>query len=99
MALMSGLRCELKLAGIIALSGYLPLLDTTEAERSRANQHTPIFMAHGQLDDVVLMKRGELARDHLRQLGYKVDWRDYPMDHSVCMEEVRDINMWLASVL
>jgi phospholipase/carboxylesterase len=99
MALMTGLRQAHKLGGIIALSGYLPLLSTTEAERHPANQHTPIFMAHGQLDDVVLMSRGALARDHLHGLGYSVDWHDYPMDHSLCMDEVRDINAWLLRTL
>jgi phospholipase/carboxylesterase len=99
MALMTGLRYPQRLAGIVALSGYLPLLDATEAERSVANAATPIFMAHGDRDDVVLMSRGERARDHLLSLRYDLVWHEYPMDHSLCMDEVRDINAWLLQVL
>lgn len=99
MTLMAGLRQPHKLAGLIALSGYLPLLDTTASERQPANQHTPIFMAHGQHDDVVQMSRGQLARGHLQSLGYQVEWHDYPMDHTLCLDEVRDINAWLLKVL
>jgi len=99
MALMAGLRQPQRLAGLIALSGYLPLLGVTEAEAHPANRDTPIFMAHGQLDDVVLMSRGARARDHLRSLNYPVSWHTYPMDHSLCMDEVRDINAWLLKVL
>lgn len=99
MALMAGLRQPQRLAGIIALSGYLPLLGLTEAEAHPASRDTPIFMAHGQLDDVVLMSRGVSARDHLRSLNYQVSWHTYAMDHSLCMDEVRDINAWLLKVL
>jgi phospholipase/carboxylesterase len=99
MALMTGVRQARGLAGIVALSGYLPLLDTTAAERHAANHATPIFMAHGEHDDVVTMARGEQARDHLRALGHEVEWHSYAMEHSVCMEEVRDINAWLDRVL
>jgi phospholipase/carboxylesterase len=99
MALMTGLRHGQALAGIVALSGYLPLLDTTAAEAAPANRATPIFMAHGEWDDVVLMSRGVAAREHLGKLGYAVDWRQYEMDHSLCMPEVRDINAWLLKVL
>ncbi|MGC4061132.1 MAG: alpha/beta fold hydrolase [Aquabacterium sp.] len=99
MTLMTGLRQPHKLAGLVALSGYLPLLDKTAAERLPANQHTPIFMAHGQYDDVVPMRRGELARDHLQSLGYQVEWHDYPMDHTLCMDEVRALDAWLLKVL
>ncbi|MBI5924316.1 MAG: alpha/beta fold hydrolase [Aquabacterium sp.] len=95
MALMAGLRYPQALGGIIALSGYLPLPQFTQAERHAANQRTPIFMAHGQHDDVVLMSRGAAARDQLRQWGYRVDWHDYPMTHSLCLDEVQDINQWL----
>ena len=95
MALTTGLRQAHTLGGIVALSGYLPLPDSTQAERHPANQHTPIFMAHGQLDDVVLMRRGVAARDQLRQWGYQVDWHDYPMAHSLCLQEVQDIQQWL----
>ena len=99
MALMTGLRYPQRLAGIVALSGYLPLLDTTAAERHEANIHTPIFMAHGQDDDVVLMSRGTQSRDHLASLGHAIDWHDYPMDHTLCLEEVQDLQAWLNQVL
>jgi phospholipase/carboxylesterase len=99
MALMAGLRCPDRLGGIVALSGYLPLLDKTAAERSAANQHTPIFMAHGTLDDVVTPARGIRSRDHLRSLGYGVEWHDYPIDHTLDIDEIRDINAWLARQL
>lgn len=95
MALMTGLRYPQALGGIIALSGYLPLPQFTQAERRAANQRTPIFMAHGQHDDVVLMSRGAAAREQLQQWGYRIDWHDYPMTHSLCLEEVQDINQWL----
>lgn len=95
MTLMTGLRSPHRLGGLVALSGYLPLLDTTAAERHVANLHTPIFMAHGDHDDVVVPSRGAAARDHLRSLGHTVDWHTYPMDHSLCMEEVEDIRDWL----
>lgn len=99
MALMTGLRYPQRLAGIVALSGYLPLLDTTAAEQHPANLHTPIFMAHGQEDDVVLMSRGTQSRDHLASLGHTIDWHDYPMDHTLCLEEVQDLQAWLNQVL
>lgn len=99
MALMTGLRHPHRLAGIVALSGYLPLAATTDAERHPANLSTPIFMAHGQDDDVVLMSRGEQSRDHLRALGHEVEWHEYAMDHSLCLPEIRDLNAWLLSVL
>ncbi|MBI2734152.1 MAG: alpha/beta fold hydrolase [Aquabacterium sp.] len=99
MALMTGLRYPHRLAGIVALSGYLPLPGTTQAERHPANAHTPIFMAHGSEDDVVLMSRGQAAQASLSALGYAITWRDYPMAHSLCLEEVQDINHWLSKVL
>ncbi len=99
MALLTGLRHPDKLAGIVALSGYLPLLETTEAERHTANLRTPIFMAHGDQDDVVPMARGEQARDHLRALGHEVSWHSYPMAHGLCMDEVDDIQSFLDRVL
>lgn len=99
MALMTGLRFPHKLAGIVALSGYLPLPAATEAERHAANLRTPIFMAHGQYDDVVAMSRGRAAFDQLQALGHQVEWHDYGMEHSLCLDEVRDINAWLLKVL
>lgn len=99
MTLMTGLRCPHKLAGLVAMSGYLPLADTTAAERNPANQHTPIFMAHGSEDDVVSITRGAAARDALMALEYDVTWRSYPMAHSLCMAEVDDIHAWLTEIL
>jgi phospholipase/carboxylesterase len=99
MTLMAGLRHPEALAALVCLSGYLPLPDTTAAERSSANRHTPIFLAHGTHDDVVVPARGLAARDQLKALGYAVQWHDYPMPHSVCPQEIADINAWLLQVL
>ncbi|WP_290867015.1 alpha/beta hydrolase [Aquabacterium sp.] len=99
MTLMCGLRQPHRLAGLIALSGYLPLPDTTSAEAHRANRRTPIFMAHGTHDDVVLPERGQRSLAHLLSLDYPVRWHDYPMGHSLCLDEVNDINAWLKRVL
>lgn len=99
MALMTGLRHEQRLAGIVGMSGYLPLAGATARERSDANALTPIFMAHGRHDPVVGFDRGAASRDALRAMGYDVDWHEYPMEHSVCMEEVEDLNAWLLKVL
>jgi phospholipase/carboxylesterase len=99
MALHTGLRFPHRLAGIMALSGYLPLADTLAAERTQANAHTPVFMAHGSMDPVVIPARGEVSRDLLNQLGYPVQWHSYPMPHSVHPREVADISVFLASVL
>ena len=99
MALMTGVRHKARLAGIAGMSGYLPLAQTTAAERSDANALTPIFMGHGRHDDVVDIARGEASRDALRALGYEVEWHDYPMPHSVCMEEIADLGRWLVKVL
>ena len=99
MALLAGLRHAQPLAGIAGLSGYLPLAAHTAAEASAANRATPIFLAHGTDDEVVVHSRGTASRDLLLQLGYRVEWHDYPMGHSVCMEEIRDLNAWLLQVL
>lgn len=99
MTLLAGLRAPQRLAGLVALSGYLPLADLTAAERSPANQNTPIFMAHGLHDPVVALARGEAARDTLQALDYRVDWRTYAMDHTVCPQELADVNGWLLKVL
>jgi phospholipase/carboxylesterase len=98
-ALMTGVRHKERLAGIVGMSGYLPLAQATAAERSDANALTPIFMGHGQQDGVVDMARGEASRDVLRALGHEVEWHDYPMAHSVCMEEIEDLGCWLAKLL
>ena len=99
MTLQTGLRYPQKLAGLMCLSGYLPLSDKIAAERHAANQHTPIFQAHGRIDPVVVIDRAEKSRDLLRELGYQVEWHEYMMPHSVCAEEVADIGNWLRRVL
>lgn len=99
MALMTGLRHKQRLGGIVGMSGYLPLAQSTAGERSDANTLTPIFMAHGQHDNVVVAQRGQASRDALQALGYQVEWHEYPMAHSVCMEEIADLNAWLVKVL
>ncbi|MCU0925855.1 MAG: alpha/beta hydrolase [Hydrogenophaga sp.] len=99
MTLLAGLRSPQRLAGLVALSGYLPLPDTTASEQSPASVGTPIFMAHGAFDGVVVPERGAASRDVLQALGHNLEWHSYPMEHSVCAEEVRDINAWLSQVL
>jgi len=99
MALLTGLRHSETLAGIVGLSGYLPLAAKTAAERHTANTATPIFMAHGSRDPVVVLPRATASRDALQALGHTVEWHDYPMEHTVCLEEVQDLNQWLLRVL
>lgn len=99
MALLTGLRHAERLAGIVGLSGYLPIASTTAAERHAANHSTPVFMGHGTRDGVVPMARAIEARNALTALGYEVEWHSYPMEHSVCMEEIADINAFLLRVL
>lgn len=99
MALMTGLRYPERLAGIMGLSGYLPLLTTLAAERSPANHGLPVFLGHGRRDGMVPLAAGAATRDALTALGYPVDWHEYDMEHSVCMEEIADINRWLLRVL
>jgi phospholipase/carboxylesterase len=99
MALHTGLRLPQRLAGIMALSGYLPLADRLAAERHAANAHTPVFMAHGTQDPVVVIARGEASRDALVALGQPVQWHSYPMPHSVHPLEIADISAFLAQVL
>jgi phospholipase/carboxylesterase len=99
MTLMTGLRCPHRLAGLVGMSGYLPLALKTAAERHVANAATPIFMAHGRRDPVVAMARATESREALRALGHDVEWHDYPMEHSVCPEEITDLNRWLLGVL
>lgn len=99
MTLLAGLRYPERLAGLVALSGYLPLAATTAAERTDANALTPIFIGHGRSDGVVPMARAQFAQTSLKQLGYDIEWHDYPMAHSVCAEEVADLNRWLLQVL
>jgi phospholipase/carboxylesterase len=97
--LLAGLRYAERLAGVMALSTYLPLASTLAAERSAENRQTPIFMAHGRYDDLIPMQRAQTSRDYLQKLGYAVEWHDYPMPHSVCAPEIADISGFLARVL
>jgi phospholipase/carboxylesterase len=99
MSLLTGLRHAERLAGIIGMSGYLPLASTLAAERSEANASTPIFMAHGTADPMIPIGIAHASRDALKALGYDVEWHEYPMPHSVCMEEVQAMNAWLVKVL
>ena len=98
LTLLAGLRYPERLAGLAGLSGYLPLAETTAAERSPANRDVPIFLAHGRSDAMVTMARGAASRDALAALGYGVEWHEYPIEHSVCMEEVTELNRWLLRV-
>ena len=92
-------RYEQGLAGIMALSCYLPAARRLAAERVAANDKTPVFMAHGQFDPVIAVAAGQQSRDALKSLGYAVDWHEYPMAHSVCPEEISDIRKFLFKVL
>jgi phospholipase/carboxylesterase len=98
-ALQSGLRYSKTLAGVMALSTYLPLAESFEQEATAENRKTPVFMAHGTQDNVVPYQMGVRSRDLLLQHGYDVKWREYPMQHSLCLEEITDIAAWLTGVL
>ncbi|MEK6594045.1 MAG: dienelactone hydrolase family protein [Pseudomonadota bacterium] len=98
-ALQTGLRYPQQLAGVMALSTYLPLAESFAQEAAPANAETPIFMVHGTHDPVVPYAMGANSKDMLLQAGYAVEWHDYPMQHSLCLEEVRDIGAWLTRVL
>jgi phospholipase/carboxylesterase len=98
-ALYTGLRFAQRLGGIMALSTYVPLADSTGAERSDNNNNVPIMMAHGEYDQTIPLQAGVDSKEFLNQLGYEVSWHTYPMEHSVCGEEVGDISAWLTDVL
>ncbi|MEO7755180.1 MAG: dienelactone hydrolase family protein, partial [Dokdonella sp.] len=98
-ALTAGVRHASKLAGIVALSTYLPLEATTAAERSSANAGLPIFFGHGSSDPVVPQALGTASRDALKQLGYAVEWHSYPMAHQVCAEEIGELRAWIGARL
>ena len=99
MALLTGLRYPQRLAGILGMSGYLPLAGALAAERSAANADVPIFLAHGTQDEMIPLPRAAASRDALAALGYAVEWHQYPMGHSVCAPEVQDVQRWLLRVL
>ena len=98
-ALQTGLRHADKLAGIMALSTYLPLVQTLATEAAPANRSIPVFYAHGTHDAVIPMAMAKASREALLAAGYKIDWHEYPMQHSVCVEEIGDIGRWLSRVL
>jgi phospholipase/carboxylesterase len=98
-ALQTALRYPERLAAVMALSTYVPLAASLPAERSAANQDIPIFMAHGRYDDLIPLHRAQTSRDFLQKLGYKVEWHDYPMPHSVCSDEIVDIRRFLEGIL
>jgi phospholipase/carboxylesterase len=97
--LHTALRLDAKLAGILALSTYLPLGSSLPDERSAANQSTLILMCHGEYDPVVPFDLGVISRDQLLELGYSVEWKAYPMGHEVCMEEITLIGQFIRRVL
>ena len=95
----AGLRFGQRLAGLVGMSGYLPIAATTASERHAANAATPVLIAHGTRDPMVGLARGQASRDTVVALGNPVEWHDYPMEHSVCMEELRDVQGFLRRVL
>jgi len=99
MTLHTGLRLPQRLAGLIGLSGDLPLIERAESERDHANDDTPILLAHGEHDPVVALARAQASRDRLQAMGYQLAWRTYPMAHSVCSQEISDIAAFLRQVL
>jgi phospholipase/carboxylesterase len=97
--LQTGLRFDKRLAGILALSTYLPLAPTLADERAAANFEVPIFMAHGSMDDLIPVARAEASRDALKAIGYHLEWHAYPMGHAVCPEEIDAVGKWLVRLL
>jgi phospholipase/carboxylesterase len=97
--LQAGLRHTERLGGLMVLSSYLPLAGTVKAEAAATNSDVPILMVHGSQDQVINIARATASRDQLKELGYQVEWHEYPMEHSVCMEEVQAIRTWLGKVL
>ena len=91
----AGLRHGQRLAGLVGMSGYVPLAGQLAAERHEANRATPVFLAHGRNDGVIPLARGSAGRDLLQAQGQPVDWHEYPMEHSVCIEEVQALQQWL----
>ncbi|MDH3466675.1 MAG: alpha/beta hydrolase [Gammaproteobacteria bacterium] len=98
-ALFAGVRHAQPLGGILALSAYMPLPGRVAAERHLANRDIAIFMAHGQYDPVVPLALGESSRDALTNMGYRIEWQTYPMQHSVSIEEIQDIGVWIRQQL
>lgn len=98
-ALHAGLRHPYKLAGIIALSTYLPTIAQLKNERSAANTGIPIFMAHGIIDPVVAIESGKATFDKLKTMNYNIEWHDYVMEHNLCVEEIEHISEFMNSIL
>jgi phospholipase/carboxylesterase len=98
-ALFAGLRHPERLAGILALSTYLPFPEKLAADKSSANAQVPILMCHGREDPMVKLWMGTQSRDLLQAQGHAVEWHDYPMQHEICMEEIADVSRWLRSRL
>jgi len=94
-AIHVALRYRETLAGVVALSTYLPEADALERERSAAGRGLPIFQAHGLYDPMVPCEEGEAARDRLQRLGHPVNWNTYPMQHEVHPDEIADLGAWL----
>ena len=99
MTLQTGMRHPEKLAGMLCLSGYLPLAASVAAERTEEILATPIFIAHGTHDNVVPFARARESKEVLVSMGYQVEWHEYMMQHSLCLEEVQDISKWIRKVV
>ena len=99
MTLHIGLRHPEPLAGLLCLSGYVPVNRTLAQEQHAANAATPIFLAHGKYDGVIPIVRAVQSRDLLKALGYKIEWHEYSMEHSVSEDEIDDIATWLRRIL
>jgi len=97
--LQTALRQRTRLAGVMALSTYLPLATTLATERTAENRDLPVFMAHGKFDGMIGIDRAARSRDALLALGYAVEWHEYPMQHSVCPDEIADIAAFLRRIL
>ena len=94
----TGVRSQHKLAGMLTLSTYLPFADLTESEQHSANKETPIFASHGRYDPVVPMQLGKSSAELLQNMGYPLRWQEYPMEHNVIMEQIKDIGAWINEV-
>ena len=99
MTLQTGLRHSETLAGLMCLSGYVPLSASVPTERTQASLATPIFMVHGLHDGVIPIARATQSRDLLKSIGYQVEWHEYVMQHSLCQDEIDHIGAWLKKVL
>jgi len=99
MALQTGLRYPKRLGGILALSTYLALANSLSVERSEANAAIPIYMAHGNQDPIIPLVMATNSRNELQRLGYQVEWHEYTMQHSLCIEEIESIGQWLGKVI